>query len=26
MMGDPAFITLTQTIRGHFYSQGTLDA
>jgi NitT/TauT family transport system ATP-binding protein len=26
MMGDPAFTTLTQTIRGHFYSQGTLDA
>jgi len=26
MMGDPAFITLTQTIRKHFYSQGTLDA
>jgi NitT/TauT family transport system ATP-binding protein len=26
MMGDPAFTTLTQTIRKHFYSQGTLDA
>jgi NitT/TauT family transport system ATP-binding protein len=25
MMGDAAFVTLTQTIRGHFYSQGTLD-
>ena len=26
MMGDPAFVALTQTIRGHFYAQGTLDA
>ena len=26
IMGDPAFVTLTQTIRRHFYSQGTLDA
>jgi NitT/TauT family transport system ATP-binding protein len=26
VMGDPAFVALTQTIRGHFYSQGTLDA
>jgi len=26
MMGDPAFTALTQTIRRHFYSQGTLDA
>ncbi len=26
MMGDPAFTTLTQTIRKHFYSHGTLDA
>jgi NitT/TauT family transport system ATP-binding protein len=26
MMGDPAFVALTQTIRRHFYSQGTLDA
>ena len=26
VMGDPAFTTLTQTIRTHFYSQGTLDA
>jgi NitT/TauT family transport system ATP-binding protein len=26
MMGDPAFTELTQTIRKHFYSQGTLDA
>jgi NitT/TauT family transport system ATP-binding protein len=25
MMGDAAFGTLTQTIRKHFYSQGTLD-
>jgi len=25
MMGDPAFVDLTQTIRGHFYAQGTLD-
>ena len=25
MMGDPAFVALTQTIRRHFYSQGTLD-
>ena len=26
VMGDPAFVALTQTIRRHFYSQGTLDA
>jgi NitT/TauT family transport system ATP-binding protein len=26
VMGDPAFAALTQTIRGHFYSQGALDA
>jgi len=26
VMGDPAFAALTQTIRRHFYSQGTLDA
>ena len=26
MMGDPSFGALTQTIRKHFYSQGTLDA
>jgi NitT/TauT family transport system ATP-binding protein len=26
MMGDPAFTELTQTIRKHFYAQGTLDA
>jgi NitT/TauT family transport system ATP-binding protein len=25
-MADPAFTALTQTIRRHFYSQGTLDA
>jgi len=25
MMGDPAFAALAQTIRGHFYAQGTLD-
>jgi NitT/TauT family transport system ATP-binding protein len=25
VMGDPAFVALTQTIRKHFYSQGTLD-
>ena len=25
MMADPAFSELTQTIRGHFYAQGTLD-
>jgi NitT/TauT family transport system ATP-binding protein len=25
-MGDPRFVELTQTIRRHFYSQGTLDA
>jgi len=25
-MGEPAFIELAQTIRGHFYAQGTLDA
>jgi len=25
MMGDPAFVALTQTIRKHFYAQGTLD-
>jgi len=25
MMGDPAFVSLTQTIRRHFYAQGTLD-
>jgi NitT/TauT family transport system ATP-binding protein len=26
IMGDPAFVALAQTIRRHFYSQGTLDA
>jgi NitT/TauT family transport system ATP-binding protein len=26
VMGDPAFVGLTQQIRKHFYSQGTLDA
>jgi NitT/TauT family transport system ATP-binding protein len=26
VMGDPAFVSLTQLIRKHFYSQGTLDA
>ena len=26
VMGDPTFVELTQTIRKHFYSQGTLDA
>jgi NitT/TauT family transport system ATP-binding protein len=26
VMGDPAFVALAQAIRGHFYSQGTLDA
>jgi NitT/TauT family transport system ATP-binding protein len=26
MMGSPEFAKLAQTIRGHFYSQGTLDA
>jgi NitT/TauT family transport system ATP-binding protein len=26
VMGDPRFVELTQTIRCHFYSQGTLDA
>jgi NitT/TauT family transport system ATP-binding protein len=26
VMGDPAFVGLTQTIRRHFYAQGTLDA
>jgi NitT/TauT family transport system ATP-binding protein len=25
MMGDPAFVALTQTIRRHFYAQGSLD-
>ena len=25
MMGDPAFVELTQTIRRHFYAQGALD-
>jgi NitT/TauT family transport system ATP-binding protein len=25
MMGAPAFVDLTQTIRRHFYAQGTLD-
>jgi NitT/TauT family transport system ATP-binding protein len=25
VMGDPTFVALTQTIRKHFYSQGTLD-
>jgi len=25
VMGDPAFVALAQTIRRHFYSQGTLD-
>jgi NitT/TauT family transport system ATP-binding protein len=26
VMGNPEFVRLTQTIRGHFYAQGTLDA
>ncbi|TMH04496.1 MAG: ABC transporter ATP-binding protein [Betaproteobacteria bacterium] len=26
MMGDPEFVKLAQTIRGHFYAQGSLDA
>ena len=26
VMGDPVFVALTQRIRKHFYSQGTLDA
>jgi len=26
VMADPAFVKLTQTIRGHFYAQGMLDA
>jgi NitT/TauT family transport system ATP-binding protein len=26
VMGDPAFVDLTQTIRSHFYAQGALDA
>ena len=26
VMGDPQFVALTQRIRKHFYSQGTLDA
>ena len=26
MMGDAAFVTLSQTIRRHFFSQGSLDA
>jgi len=26
MMGDRAFVALTQTIRSHFYAQGALDA
>jgi NitT/TauT family transport system ATP-binding protein len=26
VMGDPVFVELTQKIRRHFYSQGTLDA
>ena len=26
MMADAAFVKLTQTIRGHFYARGTLDA
>jgi len=25
-MADPEFVQLTQTIRGHFYAQGTLDS
>jgi len=25
-MGTPEFATLAQTIRGHFYAQGALDA
>jgi hypothetical protein len=25
MMGDATFAALAQTIRGHFYAQGTLD-
>ena len=25
MMGDSAFVALTQTIRRHFYAQGSLD-
>jgi len=26
VMGDPGFVALTQLIRKHFYSQGSLDA
>jgi len=26
VMGDPGFVALAQTIRRHFYSQGSLDA
>jgi NitT/TauT family transport system ATP-binding protein len=26
VMGDPEFVRLTQTIRGHFYARGALDA
>lgn len=26
VMGNPEFVQLTQTIRGHFYAQGALDA
>jgi NitT/TauT family transport system ATP-binding protein len=26
VMGDPVFAALAQTIRGHFYAQGALDA
>jgi len=26
VMGDPIFVALTQRIRKHFFSQGTLDA
>ena len=26
VMGDPEFVKLTQTIRSHFYAQGSLDA
>ena len=26
LMGTPEFATLAQTIRGHFYAQGALDA
>ena len=25
-MGDPRFVAVSQTIRGHFFAQGTIDA